>query len=251
MSNFDAFDYEQAKANEPSDTFFGEIVMHRGYQGIRVYDLNPDMKGWMEYDPNDDFYKSALATPTPNGKARRVHTIYEFQHFPIGAGFETYPIQAPSWSDDWKIFKDSVEKATGKTDSDLYGFFRAMTSGGKFFEYETPVTRTYQSGNGETKNVRGVKVLRVFASQKECQDAYDEAHGIDGTVDKVAGDATVSSLPKEQAMGFVATLAMQATDLDDLQLKFDTMPMLAALSIEDEEVVQAAYKANPALNIPF
>ena len=250
MSNFDAFDYEQAKANEPKDVFYGEIVMHRGYQGIRVNDLNPDMKGWMEYDPNDDFYKSALVTPTPNGKARKVHTIYEFQHFPIGAGFETYPIQAPSWSDDWQMFRDSVKQATGKDGSDLYTFFRAMTNGGKFFEYETPVTRTYQS-NGETKKVRGVKVLRVFASQKECQDAYDEAHGIDGTADKAAGDATINALPKEQAMGFVVTLAMQAKDLDDLQLKFDTMPMLAALSVEDEEVMQAAYKANTSLEVPF
>lgn len=66
-------------------------------------------------------------------------------------------------------------------------------------------------------------------------------------------------LSKEMALKFVPALSRRYTSpnefeivsLDDLQLRINTIPMLAALSIEDEEVVQAAYKANPALNIPF
>lgn len=259
MSNdFDAFSGD-AIDNGSDDFFFGEIVIYRGFNGIMTYDID-GVKGWQEYDSNLEAHKTAMATNKPNGKKRQVSTIYEWRHFPIGVGFETWENQTPIWSDDWTTFEQSLAELWGldakKQRSQLYAKLRELTNGGHYFRYKTPVIRTYTGNDGSEKSVRGVKVLEQFANADECQAAYETYKAGQPLPEgsKVEGLA-VEALPKEQAIGFVATLAKQIPDTADcwqqLQGKFDEMPMLANLNIKDEDVQKAAMDASEVFKVPF
>jgi len=243
------------------DVFYGEVVVLRGYHGIRLYDLDESKKGWQEYDSNDELHKRAIATPQKNGKQRRTHIIYEFQHFPIGAKFPTYPIQSPNWSDDFIIFAKSLCDMHGLdsavtdrlpkaewTDQRIEDYkvfmneLKKLTDGNNFFKYETPVIRTYKKADGKTANVRGIKLLEKYDTQETCQTAYEAQHS------KIKNDVpgfepeTVNVMDKTTALAFVKPLAEQCRqadnkiDRDMLAAKMAELPPLKNLSIDTPEV---------------
>jgi hypothetical protein len=247
---FDPFGAETTAL--PPQTFFGEIVLLRGFQGIKI----TGERGFQEYDSENPTHQTAIKEEN-----RKVYPVYEIQHFPMGVSFETYSSQWPIWSDEWKTFEQSFAKLLGlnpKTANDrtkLYGeHIRALTNGETYFEYETPVIRTYISKqDGQEKSIRGIRVLRKFANEMECVNAKNDADGepVAESVDEIpVEEQTVSALPFVQAIGFVDVLAMQVSTLQELQSKIDGMPMLAELKVEDPRVVEAATNANPQI-APF
>jgi len=252
MTEFDPFSEEQTAL--PASVFFGEIVILRGYKGIKIQ----GERGFPEYDSQDSQHQRAVA----DGK--KTYIVYEVQHYPIGVDFDTWPNQWPIWSDDWKLFEASLGELYGLDPNNaaerktLYGeHVRALSNGGQFFMYETPAIRTYTNAEGQEKSVRGIKVLQKFANMDECQAAYDEHKGnAPLPADSKMGAPKVEALPLQQAIGFAETLTRQAigsdnkVDLDKLTASFQAMPMLAELKVDLPEVQEVIKKVEKE-SLPF
>jgi len=240
MTNFDPFGKEETAP--PSDVFFGEFVIYRGFQGIRM----AGVRDWVEFDSNDEEHKAIIA----DGK--RVHVVYEYQHFPIGAKFETFKNQSPVWSDDWKSIFNSAGEILGVDPNDphkrqeINEFLRGLTEGSRFFKYETPVIRKYKNSDGVEKPIRGIKLLEVFENADDCQAAYDEHKGELPQGSKIE-EKKVEAISLEQAIPFLETLAKQSKDHAELAQRVSEMPMLANINLEDTAMQEIALKANPDL----
>ncbi len=252
MTGFDPFAENETAL--PASVFFGEIVILRGYKGIKI----AGERGFPEYDPQDPQHQKAVA----DGK--KVYIVYEVQHYPIGVDFDTWSNQWPIWSGDWKMFEASMGELHGLDPQDkaqrgeLYGtHMRALSEAGQFFAYETPTIRTYTNAEGQEKSIRGIRVLQKFANMDECQAAYDKQNANDDlpTGSKVK-EKTVDTLPLEQAIGFAETLARQNMGSDNkvdeaaLSAALANMPMLAVLSIDLPEVQAVIEKVNKE-DLPF
>ena len=240
MSNFDAFGAE-AVAPEPQDnTWFGEFVILRGFQGIARKGI-----GIEEYDATNPEHQAEIA----GGK--HVSVCYEYQTYPINSNFESFPRTVFKWSKEWKILAESLAEVWGldmtKQAAEFGNKLRQLTNGGQYARWENVPTSTYKNAAGEEKQKYAQKVLALYASAEECQAAYDKAKGIDGVPDRIPGfDGTngpkVDALPLAQALGFVEALARQCigtdgtVDLVVLQEKIDAMPMLANLVAESKDV---------------
>ena len=254
MSNFDAFGAE-AVAPEPQDsTWFGEFIILRGFQGIARKGI-----GIEEYDATNPEHQAEIA----GGK--RVSVCYEYQTYPINSNFESFPRTVFKWSKEWKILAESLAEVWGldmtKQAAEFGNKLRALTNGGQYARWESVPTSTYRNAAGDEKQKYAQKIVALYASQDECQAAYDEAKGIDGAPDRIPGfDGTngpkVDALPLAQALGFVEALARQCigtngvVDLVALQEKIDAMPMLANLIAESREVTDRIKAAGMEL-LPF
>jgi hypothetical protein len=243
------------------DVYFGEICVYRGFKAIWLYDIDNTLKGWQEYEPENELHKKALATLTKNGKQRNTSIAFEVQHFPQDVNFETFMQTWTTWSDGWKMFENSLAETLGidiSTRNKLGDFrnvhLRKLSEQGNYFKYETPVIRKYTNANGEEKSIRGIRILQKFNSFEEMQKAHQANEGKlpeDSKMDEPA----VEAIPREQALQFVATLAKQIADTPDcwkeLQVKIDEMPMLGKLSVEDDDVKKAAEKASQVFATVF
>lgn len=266
--NFDPFaGIEPEEKPEYSDVLFGEIVIYRGYRGARV----DGEKGIVEYDPNNPPAK-VKAGPS---------TAWEFKHFPIDVKFETFVMQDFEWGDAWKCFeasmaelhnlniaeKETYTAANGKEKErptsaaalarkTLYNIhMRSLASGSHFFQYETPIVRTYKKSDGSEGKIRGIKVLKQYADMEACQAAKAANDGAIPEGSKLKKEERkVEALELEQAIGFVETLARQSqgtngeVSLEKLGDAFLSMPMLANLSIDLPEVQEIVKRieAEPA-----
>ena len=254
MSNFDAFGAE-AVAPEPQDnTWFGEFVILRGFQGIARKGI-----GIEEYDATNPEHQAEIA----GGK--KVNVCYEYQFFPMNSQFESFPRTVFKWSKEWGILAGSLaevwELDMAKQAAEFGNKLRQLTNGGQYARWENVPTSTYKNAAGEEKQKYAQKVLALYASAEECQAAYDKTKGIDGAPDRIPGfDGTngpkVDALPLAQALGFVEALARQCigtngvVDLVALQEKIDAMPMLANLIAESREVTDRIKAAGMEL-LPF
>jgi len=242
------------------DVFFGEVIVTRGFQAIWLYDIDPDYKGWIEYEAENELHKKALATPTTRGKQRNLSVCFEVQHFPEGMSFDTFPNVWPVWGDDWKTFEGSLAKIVNAdiTTKNKLGEFRnvhlrKLSETGNYFKYKTPVMRTYEK-DGVTKSIRGIELIEWYKSVDECMAAYKANNGKLSEPSKVE-EKVVEAMPREQALQFVVSLAKQIEDTpdcwNDLQTKLNEFPMLGGLKVDEEDVKQAAENASDVFKVEF
>jgi len=245
-NDFDAFSGEAIEIQN-FDMQFGEIVIHKGYKGIRV----AGERGYPEYDPTDPQHQAAITS------GKKVYVVYEIQHYPNNAKFDTFPQQWPIWSDDWKLFEESMgilyglNPKTPKERDALYKQIQQLTNGGHYFQYETPILREYDKKDGTGKGkIRGIKVLKSFPSADECaaaETAYKATTGLPDDSTMPASEP-VATIPEAQALAFVPALANQVAQngkVDPLLLaqKFAEFPMLAGLDATSEAVKKAVEAA--------
>lgn len=252
-TKFDPFGDEEIKL--PQKVFYGEIVILDGYKGIKVQ----GERGFPPYDPESKSHQEAIA----NGK--KVYIVYKVQHFPLGVSYETYPMDLPIWSDGWKMFEQGFGKVLGlnpedkKERSELYGVhFRNMMNGGTFCEYETPLLRTYDKGDGTVGKIFGINVLKIFESEEDCEQAFNESE--DGKIEefnKQPKQQNVVTLDWESSKGFIQNLAGQVKSTekepwDTLQELIDGFPMLKGISVKDKKVQELVVDSNQeTFGIPF
>lgn len=255
MSNdFDAFGAE-AVAPEPQDnTWFGEFIILRGFQGIARKGI-----GIEEYDATNPQHQAEIAA------GKKVNVCYEYQFYPMGSQFESFPRTVFKWAKEWAILAGSLAELWGldmaKQAAEFGNKLRGLTNGGQYARWENVPTSTYKNASGEDKQKYAQKIVALYPSQDECQAAYDQAKGINGKPDTIPGfdgvtGPKVDALPLAQALGFAEALARQCigvngdVDLVALQSKIDAMPMLANLVAESKDVTDRIEAAGMKV-LPF
>lgn len=244
---FDAFSEENVVPDEQQSLWFGEFLIHRGFQGIAVKG-----EGIVEYDATNDTHKAEIAS------GKKVNVCYEYQFYPMNSQFESFPRTVFKWSKEWTILSESLAEVWQldvKTQAREFGDkLRGLTKGGQYAAWENVPTRKYKNAAGEDKQVYAQKIVALYASQDECVAAQEERYGV-GSTSKVPEGTKVEALPEAQAIGFIPALARQCevggvVDLVKLQEKINEMPMLANL-VAESKVVTDAIEAVGMTCLPF
>ena len=251
MSEFDPFAVDSFAPNDSDGVFFGELIFHRGFQGIWMPDETSGKNVLTDFNPNDDAQKAVLA----NGK--KPYVYYTVQFFPIGANWESYADNLAVFSDEWKELCKSLAVVWGcpKVKSpEFEAKLRQCATNTLFVKYHTEIIE-YIDKNGVDRKRYIKRVQEIYPDLVAAQAAYDARHGIDGTVDRVPDGFKVEAWPREQAITFVEALIASVKMENNgkftptlLQKKFDSMPQMANITVADSDVQSII---DDAIGIPF